>query len=439
MTKTTSATTTRFEYALQLNVEGIRRSLHHMPDSTFKAYCTWALDTPSMAGRWLQLMGIESLIRLTGGLLDGLLSADEWLQLVPYSVPINVSQMYEVISDNLAIGLGKYAPEDDTYNTRSQLVYSFNRAVIQRLKGHTQHSASDLLEPFFPLMAEISTFEQSLSADKHRSLTGHFLKAHPGASLDELEYALYPLLVANLETCIDMTRVLEGSATYPLLVDGLIRRYQGVNDLLEQQVFSLEELLQVSTDTIMVVPTLAYYIGVMAEKVQPLPAYRDVLEDGSLLLALEDAALLVRLLNDMGTLLLEQPTNDRKTLIQTLYQMHHTGDFPTFEHLLLDVAGQQGTLLTRMNKDIRFGEFNVCLHSVRQVNDIAVAIEVFADQLESLTLVYEDRLQRLPGMVAQLNQRLGSTFAGEVILRFVHFHRHTYSQSFKSAEGEYAV
>src|SRR5690606_25866518 len=154
------------------------------------------------------------------------------------------------------------------------------------------------------------------------------------------------------------------------------------------------------------------------EKVQPLPAYRDVLEDGSLLLALEDAALLVRLLNDMGTLLLEQPTNDRKALIQTLYHMHHTGDFPTFEHLLLDVAGQQGTLLTRMNKDIRFGEFNVCLHSVRQVNDIATAIEVFADQLESLTLVYEDRLQRLPGMVAQLNQRLGSTFAGEVILRF---------------------
>ncbi len=439
VTTTVSHTTTRFEYALQLNIEGVRHSLHHMPDSTYKAYCLWALDTPQIAGRWLQLMGIESLIRLTGSLLDDLLSADQWLQLVPYSVPINVSQMYEVVSDNLAIGLGQPAPEDTAYHTRSQLIYTFNQATIERLRGDSPQSARALLDPFIPLMRKISTFEQSLSADKHRLLAGHFIKNHPRAAMRELEYALHPLLVANLETCIDLTKVLADSASYTLLVNGLIGRYQGVNDLLEQQAFSLDDLLAISTHTIMVVPTLAYYIGVIAERVYPLPAYPAVLADGSLLSILEDAALLVRLLNDMGTLLLEQTPADRRVFIQRLRHMQQQGDYPTFEHLLLEATGQQRVLLTRMCKDVTFGEFNVGLHPVRQVDDVAEAVEVFADQLQSLALVYQERLHGLPGRIARLNQRLGSPLVGEIIMRFVQFHRYTYSHAFETPQGEYAV
>ncbi|MBZ0282047.1 MAG: hypothetical protein K8L97_15010 [Anaerolineae bacterium] len=462
MTKPAQQKNTRFEYALKLNVEGVRQSLQHMPESSYKSYCIWVLNTPQFAGQWLQLMGIESLIRLTGGLLDDLLNNDEWLKLVPYSVPINVSQMYEVVSDNLAIGLGHRSPNDATFNTRSQLVYTFNQATIQRLKGDSRQSARELLDPFIPLMRKISTFEQSLSADKHLALAHQFLNKRPsntlnteyvshfdtppghwigveGHPMQDLEYALHPLLVANMETCIDLTAVLQDSLSHPLLVDGLIRRYQGVNDLLDQQTFSMDDLLRISTNTIMVVPTLAYYIGVIVEKVHPIPTYHQVLEDGSLLRVLEDAALLVRLLNDMGTLLLEQSSNDRLGFIQSLHALNQSQSFSSFEQLMLEATGRQGVLLTRLRKDVKFGEFNVGLHSVRQIENVSEAIEVFAEQLNLITNVYRERMHRLHEGVEDLNRRLDSNLAGDLSMRFVQFHRHTYSHSFESAHGEYAV
>jgi len=451
----------RFDYALKLNVEGVRQSLRHMPESLYKTYCTWVLNTPQLAGQWLQLMGVESLIRLTGGLLNDLLSNEEWLKLVPYSIPINVSQMYEVVSDNLAIGLGHRDPNDVTFNTRSQLVYTFNQATIQRLRGDSHQSARDLLDPFMPLMRKISTFEQSLSADKHRALAQQFLNIystlHDSESasqssiptkqwvgiednpMHDLEYALHSLLIANMETCIDLTAELAGCQSHALLVDGLIRRYQGVNDLLDQTTFSPEDLLRISTNTIMVVPTLAYYIGVIAEKVHPIPAYREVLEDGSLLTVLEDAALLVRLLNDMGTLLLEQSPSDRTAFIQSLHTLKQSQAFESFEHLMLEATGRQGVLLTRMRKDVKFGEFNVCLHSVRQTKTVGEGLLNFADQLDYITKVYMERMQRLHEGVETLHRRLGSNLVGDVAMRFVQFHRHTYSHSFESAHGEYAV
>lgn len=454
---------TSFEYALKLNVEGVRQSLQHMPESPYKRYTSWILSQPQWAGQWLQLMGVESLIRLTGGLLDGLLSQEEWQQLVPYSVPINVSQMYEVVSDNLAIGLGYRSPNDKTFNTRSQLVYAFNQATIQRLKGDSQQSVRELLDPFTPLMRKISAFEQSLSMDKHHKLAQHYLNRRSEATiddldtalqnvkpartwqaiesitLDDLEYALHPLLVANMETCIDLTAVLKDTASYSLLIDGLIRRYQGVNDLLDQQTFSTKDLLRISTNTIMVVPTLAYYIGVIAEKVHPLAAYPDVVADGSLLTVFEDAALLVRLLNDMGTLLLEQTPTERAELIKSLRVLGQSRHFANFDQLMLEATGEQEILLTRMSKDVKFGEFNVGLHPVRQVTNITEAINIFEDQLEMIVKVYQERMSRLRDGVATLNQRLDSNLAGDVAMRFVQFHRHTYSHSFKSAHGEYAV
>lgn len=462
MTVTPLQATTRFDYALKLNIEGVRQSLHHMPESPYKTYCTWALNTPEAAVPWLQLMGVESLIRLTGGLLDDLLSDEEWLKLVPYSVPINISQMYEVVSDNLAIGLGHRSPDDKTFNTRTQLVYTFNQAVIHRLLGYHRQSARELLSPFTVFMNKISAFEQSLSVDKHRALANQFLTSYssdkqpndgyalvtsPGQwlgveerpSMHNLEYALYPLLIANVETCIDLTEVLKGSHSHKLLVEGLIQRYQGVNDLLEQQNLSPDDLLRISTNTIMVVPTLAYYMGVLAEKVHPIPAYKDVLDDGSLLTVLQDAALLVRLLNDMGTLLLEQSPDDRSSFIQSLRTLNQSQAFPSFDRLMLEATGRQGVLLTRMRKDVKFGEFNVCLYPVRQVLDVNKTIDVFAEQLQFLSGVYRERLNRLRTGVETLNRRLKTNLVGDIAMRFVQFHRHTYSHSFESAHGEYAV
>lgn len=429
----------RFKFAYDQNVKGVRASLDHMPASGYKAYCQWVLDSPALADRWLQLMGIESLIRLTGGLLDGLLTDAEWMQLVHYSVPINISQMYEVVSDNLAIGLGVRREGDLTFATRSQLVYTFNQATIERLRGRDRQSVHEHLNTLLPLMRKISTFEQSLSPEKHRQLASEFVREQLGSNIVELEYALHPLLIGNLETCIDLTKVLEGTASHKLLIDGLIRRYQGVNDLLERSALSFDELLDISTNTIMVVPTLAYYAGVLAEKVQPLRPYPLLLGDGTALRAFEDAALLVRLLNDMGTLLLEHDPAERRTFIRSLHKLNKLERFPTFDQLMLAVTGAQGILLTRIRKDVQFGEFNTAMYPVRAMSDVTFAIDLFAEQLEKLALVYQQRLARLTQTCAEMTQRLNSPLVSDLVLRFVHFHRKIYSRSFETAQGEYAV
>src|SRR5204862_42290 len=130
------------------------------------------------------------------------------------------------------------------------------------------------------LTDQISAFEQSLSRDKHRTLTMAFMTDYKRDCLHELEYSVQPSLLANVETTLELVTAAEGMHVQPMVVDGLIGRYQGVLDLIEQPKITRQRRIEASVDAIMVIPTLAYYAGVLAEKVRPLPDFPTVVENG---------------------------------------------------------------------------------------------------------------------------------------------------------------
>ena len=110
--------------------------------------------------------------------------------------------------------------------------------------------------------------------------------------------------MAGVELCRELATVMEGTATAGLLRQGLNDRYRSVERTLFAEHLSRLELATLGAQTILVGPTLAYFLGALLEKLKPVKAYRAAVADGSVSETLTDAALLVRLLNDIGTRLL---------------------------------------------------------------------------------------------------------------------------------------
>ena len=117
----------------------LRNSLDYLPERPFKDFCVWVLSQPEYRSRWLQLVGIESLIRMNTALLDGLLEDDESARLTAYGAPLLVYLTYEAISDNLAIGLAGRDLDDAGCAGRAGLLCTFNDAMLARLGGASAH------------------------------------------------------------------------------------------------------------------------------------------------------------------------------------------------------------------------------------------------------------------------------------------------------------
>lgn len=168
-----------------------------------------------------------------------------------------------------------------------------------------------------------------------------------------------------------------------------------------------------------------------------LPAFSDVIKNGSLLEALNCAALHVRLLNDGGTQLLEA---DNDTTQKILNQLKNRQDATmSFEETLLSVAKSSGTLLTRLQKDIEFGEYNMILYPTYGEENFDKAVERFASQLKTIQQLYQTQQQQFPILLEKLNQQLGTDSISTVFTRFVQFHQKIYSAAFNTPQGEYAI
>ncbi len=428
-----------FDAALPITAQGIRDSLDYLPDGAYKTYCAWLLDSPQHSAEWLQLVAIHGLIRLTNSLLEGLLTTDEMMQALVYSVPMNVAQMYEVISDNLAIGLAHRQPDDATFEIRHHILYAFNDAVMERLLGHSTQPAVQQLALYEPLMRRVSAYHQSLNADKHLRLAEAFLTAHPYMSAHELEYSVYPGLVGNVETWVDLVEQSRHMAAYPLLRDGLVARYSAVNTLLREPDLSFEELMHVSTNAILVIPTLAYYGAVIGEAVSPINGYEDLLEDGTLYECYRNAALLVRLLNDLGTIVLEQPDENHRQLMDSLRDIQAEYGYDDLRAVLLKAADHHGVNLTRLRKDLSLCEINTSLYHPLKVNEVNAAIDAFDANVTRIRELYRQTMDNLESDLGRVHQYLGDSRIGDLVLRFVRFHQFIYSNSFKDVSGEYAI
>ncbi len=431
----------QYQRLLAITLAGLKASLHrHMPTGDYRDFYLWAISAENPhQDVYLQAVGITQLVKLTVTLLEGLADEDEWHCLLNHTVPMNVYQIYEIVSDNLAIGLAAPSNGNAVHRLRRDLLCKFNNAMVERLNG-APRPAEQLLGPLQPAARHISLFEQSLTWRKHRVFAEAYLSHGNGSSLNDLDYALWPLLVANVEACADLAQSVNTCQLGHLLRAGLTSRYQAVNRLLRGESLTLPQLAKVGTHAILVIPTLAYYVAVLAEIIQPMNYFPRIVADGMLADALYDAALVVRLLNDLGTELLTQVAGERAALLERLEMRYYAcpAAAQTVTSLLVGAAPEFG-LLTRVHKDILFGEFNVVLHNLANSQTVPEALSIFGHSLDYFSQLYANRYTRLVETLALISERLGDERVSQLVFRFVRFHQELYGNVYSTSVGEYAI
>lgn len=418
-----------FLTALQYNIQFLDVSTHtHMPNGLYRHFYQWALtDANPRREVWLQLIGLTQLVNMTFQLLDGLVHDDQWLALTQYSLVMNAYQIFEIVSDNL--GIGVVFPENDDLRQHLML---FNNAMLARLTDRTDDWRTAMGK--LATRLTVSGFAQSLSPDKHHHITDLYVQQHPEVCITDLEYNLFPALVANIETCYMLytqCNLLKGGA---LVQAGLRARYESVNHLIQQPDMPMDERVYASADAILVMPTLGYYVAVLADHLYSLPDFEDVVASGILEDALRQSAVLVRLLNDLG-MLTTLPADDTQRLIAYL------GDMARGDETLRQVIcrADVGTVITRLQKDAAHGELNLALHGIADQPVRDATLKAFADRLAYLRTVYQTGYDQMERALRQIDRYGGHGFIRTLLTRFIGFHQRLYSHAYQSAVGEYAI
>ncbi|MFC5802607.1 hypothetical protein [Streptomyces formicae] len=431
------------QYLWERHTRAALHSLDHMPDCPYRRFVGWMAAQPRYADRWFQLSDLTAQARMAQELLSGLFTRDEWVCLVDHIALMNVHQSYETFSDNLAIGLAApREPRHQASEDRRAVLLAFNDAMLARLGGKADaEEVRARILGLRPRARAVSVFRQSLGESEYRELAGAFLSAHPDVDPEGIEFDVAPVLLANIETAFAQVENMSGHATTRPLRAGLARRYSAVTRQLTQPPFSPRELLSVGTDSVLVVPTIVYCAGVIAELVRPAPGYAAVLAGGGLEHAANAAALSIRLLNDCGTQLLEQSREDHERLVMGLREVHASegGGGATLSDLLLRAQADHGELLTRFTKDLLFGEFNVCLDGIRDLPVTSATLALLEGRLDHVRAEYRDARSSMLYATLSLTRGLGDDVLSVLIHRFVDFQRSTYSHAFDSTLGEYAI
>lgn len=409
-----------------------------MPAGAYRDYCLWALSPANPQQEvWLRSLGVPQMTKMTLDLLNGMIGEEDTALLINYSIPINNYLTYEVASDDLAIGLANRLDGDEqNIRLRKQVLSAFNTAMIERLRGSSK-TTDALLQPIAHLAKQISSFDQSIVPDKHRMLAQQYIAMNPAVSMDDIEFSVLPRLVTNIEACVHLTRLSADLQVASIIRQGLISRYRAVQTLLEEGDISLSRRIFIGADAILVVPTLGYYVGIFAEVMHPMKNFRYIVEDGTLADALYNAALLVRLLNDLGTVLLKQ-TDDRTAFLQSLHAKCAVSGCrdQSFAHLLINSLNEFGPMVTRLYKDVALGEYNVCLHDITAL-PADRALPSFGQRLDYLALLYSQRYAYFTQLLKQMTDVLGDARVSGLIEHFVRFHETLYYHPYTHAAGEY--
>jgi hypothetical protein len=403
--------------------DSVRRQ---MPAGPLRDYFRDALE-PTWPGHpsFTQAIGLNQLVRLHASLVGGLVDDAIAPKVADLLARLAVYQTYEIMSDNLGHGLFGQRRNSAAAVGRRRLVRSFNAAITVRLGGGGR-SAAAALGPERRRASRVSAFEQSLAEGTHRRLMAQLT----GAPAARIERDVWPALVANIEAAVDVAATVAGTPVGGAVRDGLIERYRAVDRTMSARHLSRLELAAIGTHSVLVIPTLAYGLGVIADLAHPVPGLAKAVADGSLPAALHEAALVTRLLNDIGPGLLRLGRDARRA---------------TMRRVRAESAGRDladsltGPRFTRLAKDLTHGEFNVCLYAARRATGTADAFEALEADLDYFAGLYALHRGSLSASLGRITARLGDPRPATLIGRFVRFHARLYTHPYQQRVGEYAI
>jgi hypothetical protein len=423
------------EYVIEATSRALLDRLdRYLPDNEYREYFRWALSEQNpYRGLFRRNIALTQLGNLTAAMLWNLPGPRNWPTLVAHAVPVNVYQVFEVISDNLGLGLAGKKPAESA--DQRQLLLDFNTAAASDLKDPTAAPAAQLLADLKDSSAHFSGFALSLT-DKYQLLTAKEYENRTGrAKAESLQHNIWSGLVANVESGRDVLTAIGETHTEPQVRAKTIERYEAVNQTLTAESMSRQELVSTSRKAILVTPTLGYFAAIFGEILNYDPGYLRALNDGSLITALDTASLLVRLQNDIGTGLLAMHHADRTDLFANLAKkICHCS---TAIELVSRAADHPQ--LNRFRKDIANGEFNICLCEVHTIDGVDKGLSILLDNLKYFADMYAQQAAVLRQHLDTLGRQLHDRRTIEVTRRFLRFHHNLYSHPYDTIAGDYAI
>ncbi len=411
---------------------------HYMPDMAFRDYYVWALsDQNGQQDVWHQLIGLRQTVLLTVKLMGDMLTDEQWNTFSKRVAPVNAYLVYEYFSDALALGIGREALQEQGDILRHRLLHNFNEAASNYLQDET-HTTERYLNSLEPLSNAVSIFKQSLSPHKHQSIANAYLDGHSLVHMSEIEYSTFSLLLANLQMCMDVVSRTEGQATSEMIRQGLLDRYQASNQLLYDTHDSLGNMLVSSAHATMAIPIIGYYIQSMISTMGLDEPFTAIVENGMLHEALCTLSVLIRLLNDIGTPLIVQTTEERAEFIAQLHsKQRRLRNVRSMSEFLDQISEEHETLLTRIIKDLRHNEANLALHDIDEYDSVQDSIAHFGEQLENWSLFYQTQVTQLKHLMASISQQMQDNSVSQLLWRCLKFNEALYSHAYTVADGEF--
>ena len=410
-----------------------------MPGSAYREMFLWGLNPANPHyDHWLQVIGTKQIVYFAAQVMGSMFGEDELTALVDYAAPMNVYLTFEVISDNLAFGLTDRLNHDTTYFLRAHLMHHFNQQMCYALKN-PWFTAEQALGDERPIADRISVFEQSLSPSAHARLAEAFLSERRDVSLYELEYGLYPLLITNFYACADLYHGASNMHLGKIIQRGLYQRYHTADRVLYDPHLDMSRLVSASTYSILIMPVVAHYLEGVALSTGIADRLPAVTDDNLMFRALYHTAMLIRLLNDMGTQVIKQDYHTRKALILQLQDQARRTRTQNIHAFLRDVTDDYGTMMTRIAKDVKHGEFNITLYNLKNVSSLEDAVVLFGERLHYFSDLYERGFAKLEGYLDEIARRLGDDRLSQLMMRAVRFHEQMYQQQYTKSTGEYAI
>ncbi len=430
-----------YESFLSATIEHIKALIkQHITPSNYKNFLLWLLkDDNPHRNNYLQMTGVNKMVELDVALLSGLFDDAIQQSIASYLGRLNAYFFFEVVSDNLAIGLSSREKLSSSAQMRREILLHFNTIMQQKLMGD-ETKTSILLSKQADNIKAISSHEQSLATTAIRRIAASYVAENPGSSLDELDYSILNYLILNIEACVNLSPSIRQSIIHTKLNEQLKNRYFAVNVLLQDKGLSdLSVLADYGKATILVIATLIYIIAAI-DNIEPIPHLNEILTNGTLLNSIADAASIVRMDNDIGTKLLASSEEYKIKLKGKLLELSQQSPSRTLTELLLNIAQTQefSRILSRIRKDIVNNEFNISLANIQNL-DTKSAIAVFCNNLEFFTQLNQHKHQNLSLTLKNIDQTLKSNKIGLLILRMVKFHEQLYSEDFDNNKGEYAI
>ncbi len=426
----------RLQFIVHRTISGLSQQLNHIiPDADYRHFYQWALAHEK---DWVRLIGADKTITFVMLLTSHALDEKHWEQFVEYSQPFTHYLTYEVISDNLAFGLAQHAIPDQTTEQRYAILEMFNQALIGQLSGTTEPLA-DVLSALEDHCKTISSFHYSLNPDAHKAIANNYISQNQrDVTVEQLDFATGSLLAANLLSCLNVAQRVQDFHTKTLIVDGLRQRYEATSQFMTGTPLSIDAMVSLGADAILLKPTLAYYLEAVLKAKGQQDRLSYILQGGLLEEGLRHVSTLVRLLNDFGPALMIDLTETERFAFRRQLQASVTACGYSLADALLQMKQSHPHCLTRLEKDIVHGEINLGLYGLTDLPP-SVGVHEFCNRLDYFAALYKARRHRLKTVLVDIDQQLGDKTASQLLWRCVCFHEDLYAYHYSTPEGEYAV